>query len=84
MEPEVYTFSHNIGEVSETLTFCVPSCATRVGTFAEMCARAAKAFGFAEKNVDEYIQSDDDAFMEYGEEEEGCHSSIEGRPGGDD
>lgn len=70
---ESFSFNHSLGEVNVNLTFVVPEYKTSMGTFAEMCTRAAKAFGYMEKSVENYIHSPDDAFAEFDEEECECH-----------
>ena len=70
---ESFSFNHSLGEVNVNLTFVVPEYKTSMGTFAEMCARAAKAFGHMEQSVENYIHSPDDAFAEFDEEECECH-----------
>ena len=61
---ESFSFNHSLGEVNVNLTFVVPEYKTRMGTFAEMCARAARAFGYME-SAENYIYSPDDAFVEF-------------------
>ena len=69
---ESFSFNHSLGEVNVNLTFVVPEYKTSMGTFAEMCARAARAFSYTEQSVENYIHSPDDAFAEF-DEECGCH-----------
>ena len=54
---ESFSFNHSLGEVNVNLTFVVPEYKLCMGTFAEMCARAAKAFGHMEQSIENYIHS---------------------------
>lgn len=65
---ESFSFNHSLGEVNVNLTFVIPEYKLCMRTFAEMCARAAKAFGHMEQSVENYIHSPDDAFAEFDEE----------------
>ena len=65
---ESFSFNHSLGEVNVNLTFVVPEYKTSMGTFAEMCARAAKVFSYTDQSVENCIHSPDDAFAEFDEE----------------
>lgn len=55
-----FTFSHtdDIG-LTTNITFKLNTDAVQIGTFAELCNRAAKCFGWCEKNADAYLTPDE-------------------------
>jgi len=65
---ESFSFNHSFGNVNTNVSFVVPHYGTTMETFAEMCSRAAKAFGYVESCVENYIVSGDDAFAEFDED----------------
>ena len=69
---ESFSFNHTFGNVNTNVSFVVPDNGTTIETFSEMCSRAAKAFGYVESYVEDYIVSGDDAFAEFDEECD-CH-----------
>lgn len=74
---ETFSFNHSFGNVNTNVSFVVPGDGTTIETFAEMCSRAAKAFGYTEHCIENYIVSGNDAFMEFDEEDCECHCDCE-------
>lgn len=74
----VYTFSHydTYSGVNTSLTFTCPSDPT-TDFFAYMSSRAAAAFGYMEKNIDNYFHYTDDAFTEFDGEDCTCNCDCE-------
>lgn len=57
---ETYTFSatDDTGIIT-TVSFTLSAEGLTIGGFAELCGRAALAFGYAEKNVNQYLSNNE-------------------------
>ena len=64
---ETYSFTHSDENgVMTSISFTVPAVGTHIMSFHEMGRRAALAFGWVEKSVDNtFGESFDDAMMEF-------------------
>lgn len=60
------TFSftnHDDTGLTTTVSFTFEADSIHIGSFAELCNRAAKCFGWCEKSVEEYIPTDEDGHL---------------------
>lgn len=57
---ETYTFSATSDAgITTTISFILSTDGLTVGGFAELCGRAALAFGYSEKNVNQHLSNDE-------------------------
>ena len=64
---EHFSFTHtDSNDITITVNFVMPSDGTTIWSYHDMCKRAALAFSYCDKNVEEtFGETCDDSFMEF-------------------